>query len=289
MTSTGHVPRLCAHLPEPFAEIHPADAAAAGLEEGGFARLENGRGGLLARIRFDAGQRRGSVFVPMHWSDAFAREARVNDLVAPDTDYLSGQPASKHARACISPWHPRWQGFLLARCGIDVPGADWCARIRGEAHIRHEIAGTGEIPDGPAYARELLGEAGEWLELYDAAGGRYRAARVADGRLDAVLFLAPDRNLPDRGWLGSLFAKERLDAADRAGLLAARPPAGAEPAGRVVCACRGVGETRIREAIRDQGLETVDDIGRALGAGTQCGSCRPELRALLGVEQNEAA
>src|SRR4029079_15613714 len=39
MTRTGRSPRFSAHSPEPQVDIHPDDAAAAGLEDGGFARL----------------------------------------------------------------------------------------------------------------------------------------------------------------------------------------------------------------------------------------------------------
>jgi assimilatory nitrate reductase catalytic subunit len=39
MTRTGMSPRLCAHSPEPFIEIHRADAKAKGLTDGGFAKV----------------------------------------------------------------------------------------------------------------------------------------------------------------------------------------------------------------------------------------------------------
>ena len=50
--------------------------------------------------------------------------------------------------------------------------------------------------------------------------------------------------------------------------------------GRQVCACIGVGETVILEAIQS-GCAIAADIGARLKAGTNCGSCVPELKALL--------
>ena len=38
---------------------------------------------------------------------------------------------------------------------------------------------------------------------------------------------------------------------------------------------------RIVAAIRSDGLASVEDVGAALQAGTNCGSCRPEIAALL--------
>ena len=42
------------------------------------------------------------------------------------------------------------------------------------------------------------------------------------------------------------------------------------------------GEKTILHAIKENNLKTVDQIGECLQAGTNCGSCIPELKALLG-------
>ncbi len=52
------------------------------------------------------------------------------------------------------------------------------------------------------------------------------------------------------------------------------------PIGRLVCSCNGVGVGNIEEEIR-KGINTVDGIGLATGAGKGCGSCRPEISKLI--------
>jgi assimilatory nitrate reductase catalytic subunit len=42
-----------------------------------------------------------------------------------------------------------------------------------------------------------------------------------------------------------------------------------------------VGVNQIVSAIRDGGAISVDAVGEALKAGTNCGSCRSEIRRLL--------
>ena len=42
-----------------------------------------------------------------------------------------------------------------------------------------------------------------------------------------------------------------------------------------------MGRTTIVHAIANQGLTSVDAIGAAVQAGTNCGSCIPELRQIL--------
>ncbi|MCP5307179.1 MAG: (2Fe-2S)-binding protein, partial [Chromatiaceae bacterium] len=78
-----------------------------------------------------------------------------------------------------------------------------------------------------------------------------------------------------------LFAVQNLDSAQRASLLAGRPGQGQRDQGRIVCACFGVGLNTLTTAIRAQQLTTPQAIGAALKAGTNCGSCVPELRQLI--------
>ncbi|MCL2453439.1 MAG: (2Fe-2S)-binding protein, partial [Alphaproteobacteria bacterium] len=50
---------------------------------------------------------------------------------------------------------------------------------------------------------------------------------------------------------------------------------------RVICACFSVEEDAICRAIRRNKLTTPAQIGAMLQAGTNCGSCIPELKRLL--------
>src|SRR5262249_40160000 len=50
MTRSGLSPRLGAHLPEPFLEVHPADAEAAALLDGGFARVTTRYGSCVLKV-----------------------------------------------------------------------------------------------------------------------------------------------------------------------------------------------------------------------------------------------
>ncbi len=282
MTRTGKVPRLNAHQFEPFVQVQASDAQKYQLQDGGLANLTSRHGNMLARVQVSKDQRPGSVFVPMHWSDAFAKSARVDALVAPITDPISGQPESKHTPTRVEPYQPAWQGFVLSRTRLELQDTCYCACTFGAGYWRHEIAGETLPSDLRAWVQAALGKAGEWIEYRDAAMGRYRAACLQDGRLEAVFFIAPDQRLPEREWLGSLFGLAVLEQADLAGLLSARPPKGsAANTGRIVCACFSIGETTIANAIQSQGLDSVEAVGACLKAGTNCGSCVPEIRRML--------
>jgi assimilatory nitrate reductase catalytic subunit len=51
--------------------------------------------------------------------------------------------------------------------------------------------------------------------------------------------------------------------------------------GPTVCACFGVGLHTLHRTIADQRLTSLKEIGSILRAGTNCGSCIPELKAIL--------
>jgi assimilatory nitrate reductase catalytic subunit len=284
MTRTGKTPRLTRHLPEPYAELHPRDAARFGIEDGTLVRLRSRYGEALARARVAEDQQPGSVFMPMHWSAGQAPHGWVNALVNPATDPHSGEPESKHTPVRVEPYLPAWHGFLLAREALVLPVLDYRVSVRGSGHWLYELAGDSAPEDWGDWMRGMVRgeeESWEWLEFADTYAGRYRCAVLREGRLHACLFVNAGPELPPRDWLGGLFAHERLPDMARASLLAGRPASPTEDQGRIVCSCYGVGVKTLVRAIEQQHLDSPEAIGAALRAGTKCGSCVPELRTLL--------
>jgi assimilatory nitrate reductase catalytic subunit len=118
----------------------------------------------------------------------------------------------------------------------------------------------------------------------------FRAAHLTDDRIDACVFVSPRvENLPARAWLSSLFTRERLEQADRVSLLVGQPAEAQADTGATVCSCFGVGRNQILRGIREQGLATVAALGATLKCGTNCGTCAPELAALIASAQAQAA
>jgi assimilatory nitrate reductase catalytic subunit len=88
--------------------------------------------------------------------------------------------------------------------------------------------------------------------------------------------------LPPRDALITLLGSE-IPPEQRTHLLAGRPFGATEltDAGRTVCTCFGVGLQTLHRTIVARRLTTVAEIGTVLRAGTNCGSCIPEISALL--------
>jgi assimilatory nitrate reductase catalytic subunit len=284
MTRTGLSARLSGHRAEPFLEVHPADATANGLGAGKLAQITSERGTLVARVRLEEGQRRGEIFLPMHWSDQFASAGVIGRLVPPETDPISGQPESKHIPARIAPFRADWTGFLLSRSAMALPGdVAWWVRRQGEGAIITEIAGIGP-GDGLARSLDDAFGAGR-LDLVDATRGTFRHAWERDGRLVAVLYVART-GMPDAAIrLASRIGEALTSPIDRLAMLAGISAHGAPDAGATVCSCFSVGLKTLQSAIAGQKLTSIAEIGAALKAGTGCGSCIPELRRLLPTKE----
>ena len=282
MTRTGKSPRLSQTRPEPYVEINTNDAIAAGLPNGSLARVASERAEMRVRVEWSDSVARGEVFVPMHWTAVLADAGRVGALIAPAVDPHSGQPELKATPVALAPLNAAWHGFALSRAPVRLDGQGYGVRARGAGYWRYELAGETSPASWPAFARERLGGDGDWVEFSDEKAGFYRGARLVDGRLEACLFVSPKTRLPDRGWVGTLFDGHELGETERMSLLAGRPADSSTAGGPVVCACHGVGRDTLIRAITDGGATSVAAIGRLVKAGTNCGSCIPELNGLIG-------
>ncbi|MCR4264623.1 nitrate reductase [Nitratireductor sp. ZSWI3] len=292
MTRTGRVPQLTANAPEPVLDIEPRDAAGMGIGEGDLVRIQSRFGFARAKARLTDTQKRGEVFLPMHWSGFFAANAAAGALSNPATDPQSGQPELKHVPVRLVREACGWEGMLLTRRDIRPSGLVHWSRSAVSGGWLYRMTGTEPADQGMLLARLLLDPRGRerMIEYTDRHGPAFRAASTdAEGRLAEVLLVAPPGALPDRDWLLALFASgEPLEPADRQGLLAGRLARAQPPVGRIICSCFGVGINQITEAVA-RGCTSVEAVGNATRAGTNCGSCLSEIRGIVHASRLDAA
>jgi assimilatory nitrate reductase catalytic subunit len=284
MTRTGLSPRLASHLPEPFVEIHPDDAVNAALADDNFANVTTPYGAVVLKVRVNDGQQRGSLFVPIHWSDANASSARIGELVTPATDPFSGQPESKATPAAVARIDYRFAGFFLSKRPASLPEGTWWAKsvtVGGDGFLVASNDGPGHWQ---TWLRTQAAHDTSLSEYLDEPHGTYRAAGFANGRLVFCLFVGPASQRPQWDVAKALLAAETLEERQRRILLSGQSADGMVDAGPVVCACFGVGLNTIRNALAASAAVDVAGIGRALRAGTNCGSCLPELKKIVAQE-----
>jgi assimilatory nitrate reductase catalytic subunit len=281
MTRTGQSPRLSAHSPEPFIEVHATDANAAGLADGAFAKVTTRYGSAILKVVVQTGQQQGSIFAAIHWSDTTATNARVGDMVMAASDPLSGQPELKATPARVEPVEFAYRGYALTRRPITLPAGVWFARLNvpGGAGL---LFATNEPPAvWHVLARRFMPEDSQLAEYIDQSRGLTRVAGFRRGRLDACFFVGPAHAPPHWDVVRSLFESETLTERERRVVLSGRSSEGMVETGPLICACFAVRLSAIREAVAAGGALSVADVGRTLRAGTNCGSCIPELRGII--------
>ncbi|MDQ0457872.1 nitrate reductase [Rhizobium paknamense] len=316
MTRTGKSARLSAHLAEPFVEIHPRDAAGLGIAEADLVQVESAHGGaVIVRALLTDRQKPGRLFIPMHWTGETAARARIDSLVPAVTDALSGQPALKHVPVKARRYQAAAYGFAIrafpGKVGTgfpsgnaqeqrarafpcfretlkrssaskpDLKGLSYWALAKADGGYRAELAFDAAV-DWEDWAREAfaLGKNAEMIGYHDAASGDARLAFFEENRLVAAVFVSRQPVAVSRDWASEQLAQDFSDRRARLSVIAGRPGAGAVDRGAIVCACFSVGVNQITDCLR-KGCTTVEDVGRQLSAGTNCGSCRTEIRRLI--------
>jgi assimilatory nitrate reductase catalytic subunit len=218
------------------------------------------------------------LFAPIHWSEANATGARIGALVAPHTDPFSGQPENKATPVSITPYEYVFGGFALSRKPLKLPAHAWSVRVAVNGGYGYLFADNADLAGWQSWLKSHAGD--DVAEYKDFGGGVYRAASFAGDRIDTCLFIGPARDAGDWNVVKGLFAADALSNVQRRMLLSGKSADGLASAGPIVCACFGVGRTTICDAIA-AGARSAVDIGAKLKAGTNCGSCIPELKRLV--------
>jgi assimilatory nitrate reductase catalytic subunit len=267
--------------------MHPEDMAARGIGNGDSVRVSSKRGEILLRAETSLEQRRGDVFVPMHWGRRFMSGAGVNALTVSAFDPDSKQPELKHAAVEVVRVELPYELVVLRRAD-DGGGLERLQSL---------------LPRFPLAALSLFGREFACTMLRARSDAHFELAgldrTIDESGLRSVSYEDPTRAIAKRIWIdangriagvrlvGETGAAVWLTEAMQTGVLippalalAPRPAgsAAAVPRGRIVCNCFEVSETDIRAEV-GRGAD-LSALQRSLKCGTNCGSCVPELRRL---------
>ncbi len=127
--------------------------------------------------------------------------------------------------------------------------------------------GLSESPDDQNY---------EEIVFIDKAKRYYKKCIIHQDRLVGTILIGDKSEFQE---FRELIANKTELSEKRLSLL--RSGKQAEPVlGKLVCSCNNVGADNIRKKVAE-GCNTLNDVCGATGAGTGCGSCKPEVKRLL--------
>tara|TARA_R110000824_G_scaffold390760_13_gene587870 strand:+ start:35268 stop:37859 length:2592 start_codon:yes stop_codon:yes gene_type:complete len=291
MTRTGKSNRLSSHLAEPYVEINPVDALSLEIADADLVEIWNGHGRVVVRALITSRQKSGYLFVPMHWTNEFSGSARIGVLVAPNVDPVSGQPALKASRAKAGKLIASQYGFAVCRSKPEASSAIYWARAVCEGGWRIELAFQEKVSDPEGMARDVMGipKHAEMLTFLDSDRGLIRFAFFDGSMLLGAFYLSSSSVVVSRTWAVGELAKTYENLKDRYSVIAGRAGANQPDKGALVCACFSVGVNEIAAAVTQDRCRDVDAIGRLLKAGTNCGSCRTEIKGIIDAHSVIAA
>jgi len=252
------------------------------------------RGELLLRAESSPEQRRGDVFIPMHWGSRFMSGAGANALTLSAFDPHSKQPELKHAAVEVARVELPYELVALRRLD-DRAGLERLQSL---------------LSRFPLAALSLFGKELACVMLRARSDAPFELAEldraIGDDSLRSTSYDDPARSIAKRIWID---ANGRIAGARLAGdtgsaawlkeqmqngvpvppalALAPRPVGFAVPRGRIVCNCFEVSETAIRAEV-GRGAD-LPALQRSLKCGTNCGSCVPELRRLCADRKSLSA
>ncbi|MEM1371336.1 MAG: molybdopterin-dependent oxidoreductase [Pseudomonadota bacterium] len=285
MTRTGLASRLSAHIAEPFLTVHPADALSRRIENNDIIAVTTEHGRYVARAQLSEDQTQGQVFAPIHWSGTNTSQARIGAVITGVTDPVSGQPETKAMPAEVSRVPVVGHGMLHTVSDVTPRGTAYWSSASMPHGVSIRFALAQPVDQWQDVIAPCLPD-GETVSFFDPANRHMRTAVFDGSELRAFLVVTGGFQEPSAAWLKEAFSQAHETALERRQLLAGKASGAAVDDGPIVCVCHQIGRNTIAGHI-EKGCSSSEAVGDACKAGTNCGSCVPEIRRLI-AEMNDA-
>ncbi len=288
MTRTGYSVRLSKHLAEPYITIHPQDAIKHGIADADLVCVSSCESTVVVRALLSDRQRTGQVFIPLHWSDQFASQARVDSLFTAVVDPYSKQPASKYQAVSIKRFDAISYVYGIMQTKPDKGVLDklsyWAIAPVDhgwQIEAASSLSTTATVELLQPQTKETEVSTFESLSFKSSTDTRQSSAVFSELALISVVFVDTKPVEASRSWVQEAVSSASNERSTRWQLLAGRPCSMQLDKGAIVCSCFSVGANEIKEAVVSKGCNDVQSVGQCLQAGTNCGSCRSEIQSIV--------
>ncbi len=277
MTRTGHSANLMSHSPWPQVVVHPNVLEKYQLSEQDWLELKTANGKVTLAVLADAGQHPDAVFVPIHWNDQFSNHSKINQLIPPITDPISGQPESKSAVVRLSKVTMAGFAALFTLAELDtnkLPQENFFWDLqKKQKGWQYHFAFTEKFcfSTWQNFLSDI--DPAPWLLWQNTALAKTRALLVQETIQKIFIFSQQSLETDFSAWLNQPAKPEICQA-----LLKNQLPSHRE---QILCSCHQVSVQSLEKFIQEQESVDVLSIGRALKAGSGCGSCQPEIERLI--------
>ena len=285
MTRTGLSSRLSAHIAEPFLTVNSIEAKNRFLKQGDLVTVSSRNGYALVRVSISDNMSRKQVFMPIHWNQANAKKATVCALISGYTDPNSGQPEFKATPVNIEKWDFQSEALFLSRTEFELSEFAYWAKQKVTDGFLYRIAD--KMPAIKlkskllalinAYSNKKMSKELHYSNTDD--NPIYRYANIQAQHVAYAYIVAANLQQQSLDWMQHLL-DIKPDVSFERSIISGQME-GKLAQGKIVCACKQVGENTLNKAIQTQTCPTIENMGKCTGAGTGCGSCIPDIEQLI--------
>ncbi|MBA6233330.1 MULTISPECIES: nitrate reductase [unclassified Colwellia] len=280
MSRTGKAPQLTAHTDKCYLYINPNDAARLNIVNDEIVNVTSSTGQATVHAKLDKNQRANECFMPIHWNKQFASSANVSNLYASITDPISGQAETKHGAISLS--KTTFTQFGQLHIGEEfivqtqVSNEFW-SKARTPYGMSFHFANTQLETQCLHWCQATSQILGEWIKF--TQGDTSYIICMQEGQLVFLCYISSRPPNTESAWLEHVFSEKKLPEHDIQSLLSGSSSE-IFAKGKQICSCYNIGEKAIINAIKT-GCDSVEKLGKNLKCGTNCGSCKSELSALV--------
>lgn len=291
MTRTGQVAELQQHIAEPLLHIHPKDARILRIADGDMVKLtakhkhgtDSASEYCLMKAQFSQQQRRGELFVPMHWSLEFASRANINRLVEAAVDPISGQPELKGAAVAAAPWRTEQWATIVTKTALPAAilqqwDCYWVKQVLTQGYC-YQFAFEKPDEEQIQWLKKLIHVEHQHLSLQKPQSKGWLATDPDSGVIASILWVAQAPLINNLDWFNHLLTTSSPSQSECFDILQQRISEEFQN-GALVCSCFQVREKQIQSAM-EAGADSVEALGKQLKCGTNCGSCKAELGSMI--------
>ena len=290
MTRTGLSSRLSAHMSEPYVSINIYDATRLSLLADNLVRINSAQGEVVVRVSVNNDVNRGELFVPIHWNKTSASQGNVSRLIPEVTDVISGQPEYKCTSVQLEKVAYQSEGLLLVKTPLHEsmlkPFSYWVKQTVDQGYL-YRLCSTGLPSELKAEIEKIISaldtnKQGKEVNYYpgcEAGEQTYRFAYIVEQQVNTAYLVSDNFSGKTLSWFELLLATP-VDKAVKRTIISGQVQ-GILAQGKIICACKQVGESTIEKAIEEYDIDDPQMICDKTGAGTGCGSCMVDVESIL--------
>ncbi|MEJ6062538.1 molybdopterin dinucleotide binding domain-containing protein, partial [Aliivibrio salmonicida] len=175
------------------------------------AKIYNVNSAIQARVYITEEISENSLFIPIHWNSATAKNSKpcllINDVVDP----TSGQPEFKHTPVNIKQWHYNSEALFITPHKIEMDNIEYWICEKANHGYLYRIASEQNTMALIIQLSSLLDNINKESKLTSELSHEYRYAIISNTKLHSAFIVSKKTTNEQKSWLLALYQHDEKD------------------------------------------------------------------------------